>query len=87
MSKGLLYLLINIIPPFIGIIGPGIGSLIGGKTTSGVWQLVLWYGGAILGSLLSWTGIGLILYAAMPAAWIWGLIDGLDMNRTITEKL
>jgi len=88
MSKGLLYLLVNIIPPFLGgLVGPGIGSLIGGKTNSGIWQLVLWYGGLVLGSLLSWTGIGIVLYLAMPAAWIWALIDGLDMNKTMTEKL
>ncbi len=82
MSKGLFYLLLNIVPPLLGgLVGPGIGSLIGGKTTSGIWQLVLWYGGLILGMWL------LFPFLAMIAAWIWALIDGLEMNKTITEKM
>ncbi|MCP4229120.1 MAG: hypothetical protein GY771_03095 [bacterium] len=88
MSKGLFYMLLNIVPPLLGgIVGPGIGSLLGDKKTSGIWQLVLWYAGLILGTLLSWTGIGIVLYLAMPAAWVWALIDGLEMNKTITEKM
>jgi hypothetical protein len=88
MSKGLFYLLLNIVPPLLGgIVGPGIGSLVGGKTTSGIWQLVLWYGGLVLGSTSFLVGITFFFYLAMPAAWIWALIDGIEMNKTITEKM
>jgi len=34
------------------IIMPGLGTLIGGKVKEGVWQLVLLFGGAVIGILL-----------------------------------
>jgi len=53
---------------------PGIGSLIGGKTTAGVWQLILF----LLGIPLSFVIIGIPMVAA---AWIWGLVTGIQILR------
>lgn len=54
------------------LILPGLGSIIGGKTKTGVWQIVLFAVGVVLSLIL--VGIPLII-----AAWIWGLITGIQM--------
>jgi TM2 domain-containing membrane protein YozV len=68
ISQGLaiVCLLLNI------IIMPGIGTLIGGKTREGVWQLVLFWIGIIL--LIILVGIPLIIIS-----WIWALISGIKL--------
>lgn len=54
------------------IILPGLGSLIGGKTKEGIWQLVL----AIVGIILSWVLIGIPI---IIAAWVWGIVTGIKL--------
>ncbi len=54
------------------IVLPGLGSLIGGKTRDGVWQLVLF----IVGIPLCLVLIG---FPMMLAAWIWGIVTGVRM--------
>ncbi|MAH07950.1 hypothetical protein CMI38_06910 [Candidatus Pacearchaeota archaeon] len=51
---------------------PGLGSLIGGKTKAGIWQLIL----AVIGGLLSIILIGIPI---LIAAWIWGLVTGINL--------
>jgi len=51
---------------------PGLGSLIGGKTKAGIWQLIL----AVIGGLLSIILIGIPI---LVAAWIWGLVTGINL--------
>lgn len=54
----------------------GVGSLVGGRTTEGIWQLVM----LGVGFLLIFTIVGIIL--AIPlfiASWIWGLVTGIQM--------
>jgi predicted RNA-binding Zn-ribbon protein involved in translation (DUF1610 family) len=53
---------------------PGLGSLLGGKKTSGVWQLGLFWGGVAT----SWLLIGL---PAMAVAYVWAFIDGLKLLK------
>jgi len=52
------------------LILPGLGSLIGGRTKAGVWQLVLLLIGLPLSLIL--VGIPIII-----AAWIWGIVTGI----------
>ena len=66
------------------LILPGLGSLIGGKTKQGVWQIALVVGSLALGFLLTLTifgaiiGIPLIVGGPM-AGWIWSLVTGIQM--------
>lgn len=57
---------------------PGIGSLIGGKTKTGIWQLVLAVIGILLSMTLSLTLLGLPI---LLVAWIWGIITGIEILR------
>ena len=68
LSKGIavLALLLNI------LILPGLGTLIGGRISTGIWQIVL----AIIGAFLSIIIIGIPI---LIAAWIWGLVSGIKM--------
>jgi len=54
------------------LIIPGLGSLIGGRTRAGVWQLVL----AVVGFILSFILIGVPI---LIAAWIWGIVTGIRL--------
>lgn len=56
------------------LILPGLGSLIGGKKKEGIWQLVL----ALVGIPLSLVLIGIPM---IIAAWIWGLVTGIQMIK------
>jgi len=56
------------------LILPGLGSLIGRKTTAGVWQLILFIVGLPLTLLL----IGIPM---MIAGWIWGIVTGVQIVR------
>ncbi len=49
---------------------PGLGSLIGKKTSAGVWQIIIF----ILGIPLAFVLIGIPM---IIAAWIWGIITGV----------
>ncbi|MCD6464633.1 hypothetical protein J7L02_03885 [Candidatus Woesearchaeota archaeon] len=53
---------------------PGLGSLIGGRTTEGVIQLVLF----IIGIPLCLVLIGIPLVIAM---WIWALVTGIQIIK------
>ena len=59
-------LLINI------LLIPGLGSIIGGRVSTGVVQLIL----VIVGIALSFILIGIPL---LIAAWIWALITGIQL--------
>lgn len=54
------------------VILPGLGSLIGGKTKEGIWQLVLFLVGIPLIIIL----IGIPM---MIAAWVWGIVTGVKL--------
>jgi TM2 domain-containing membrane protein YozV len=54
------------------LIIPGLGSLIAGRTKAGVWQVVL----AVVGAILSLILIGIPI---LIAAWIWGLVTGIQL--------
>lgn len=58
------------------LILPGLGTLVAGKMKIGAWQLVL----AVVGIILSFYIIGIPI---LIAAWIWGLITGIQL---IQEK-
>jgi TM2 domain-containing membrane protein YozV len=66
MSMAIIALLLNV------LILPGLGSLIGGKTKVGIWQLII----AIIGIILSIIIIGIPI---LIAAWIWGIVTGVQM--------
>jgi hypothetical protein len=56
------------------IIFPGLGTLIGGKTKTGIWQLVL----AIISLPLMLVIIGFPLFIGV---WIWGLVTGIQLIK------
>ena len=56
----------------INLIIPGIGSIIGGRVRTGLWQFVL----AIVGGVLSIILIGIPIAIA---AWIWALVTGIQL--------
>ena len=65
---------------------PGLGTIIGGKTDEGVWQIVLVVGSVIVGALLTVTIIGAIIGIPLMilgplAGWIWGLISGIQLVK------
>ena len=60
------------------LILPGLGSLIGGRTTEGVIQLVLF----IVGIPLSFVLIGIPLVIAM---WIWALVTSVQIIKEAEE--
>lgn len=66
MGLAIVALILNI------LILPGLGSLIGGKTKEGIWQLVL----AIVGIVLSIIIIGIPI---IIAAWVWGIVTGVRL--------
>ncbi len=68
------------------LILPGLGTLIGGRTREGVWQLVLLIGGLIIGFLLTITIVGAIIgipimIAGPLGAWIWGIVSGVRIVK------
>lgn len=65
-STAVLGLILNI------LVLPGLGSLIGGKTTAGVLQLVLF----LVGIPLAFVIVGIPLMFGM---WVWALITGIQM--------
>ena len=65
-STALAGLLLNVI--FL----PGLGSLIGGKTSAGVFQLLMF----LLGIPLCFVVIG---FPMVVGSWIWGLVTGVNM--------
>jgi hypothetical protein len=64
------------------LIIPGLGSLIGKKTKQGLWQIILLFGGIILGlvllSLKIMPGIALMIIGPV-IAWIWGIVTGVNL--------
>lgn len=68
------------------IILPGLGSIIGGRIKTGIWQLVLFVIGcfiALIGIPLSLIliGIPMVICGALLAfaIWIWGIVTGVQM--------
>lgn len=75
---------IAIVALVINIIFPGLGSLIGGKTKEGIWQLILLFGSFFIGILIMLTIVefiigGLLIIFGPLAAWIWGIITGAQL--------
>ncbi len=66
LSLAIVALILNV------IILPGLGSLIGGKTKEGIWQLVLFLIGAVL--FLFYVGIPILI-----AAYVWGIVTGIKL--------
>jgi len=58
----------------LNILLPGVGSLIGGKTKEGMWQLIL----AILSVPLMIFGVGFLVYLI---ALVWGIVTGAQMIK------
>ena len=56
------------------LIIPGLGSIIGGRTGTGVKQLVL----AIIGAIFTFVFIGIPI---LIAAWIWGIVTGIQLIK------
>ncbi len=54
---------------------PGLGSIIGGRTKVGIWQLVLF----VVGIPLAFVIIGIPLMIAM---WIWALVTGIEIIQS-----
>ncbi|MEK6757824.1 MAG: hypothetical protein AABX88_01725 [Nanoarchaeota archaeon] len=71
------------------LILPGLGSLIGGKTKEGIWQLVLLIGGlftgilfiigivSIIGLLI---GVPILIFGPV-SSWIWGIVTGVQLIK------
>ena len=77
---------IAIIALILNIFIPGLGSLIAGKTNTGISQLILCYGGFVIGILLTltfiWAIIGIPLMIIAPiSAWIWGMVTGAELIK------
>ena len=69
-STALVGLLVNALCP-----PPGIGSLIGGKTSAGVFQILLF----VVGLAFCFTVVGLPVGVPMVfGSWIWGLVTGVN---------
>lgn len=54
---------------------PGLGSIIGGEKKRGTYQIIMWAVGMLLSLVL--IGIPLVF-----AAWIWGIITGVNMLKS-----
>ena len=104
-TLALFVLLANIIP-----IAPGVGTILYGTLTegldedtkrkaliNGIIQLSLWFGGFILGSIISAVlsavtfGLGaccglLVLVAAPLGGWIWAIVDGIRYYKELTTE-
>ncbi len=64
--------IISVILNFLVI--PGLGSLVGGKTKPGIWQIILFLIGAI-GTYFFYNLFGIIVLIA----WVWGVVTGIKM--------
>ena len=77
-SMAIVGLILNI------VILPGLGSLINNRIKEGVWQIVLFVGGLIIGFLLTITFYGAIIgipimILAPIAGWIWSIVTGVQL--------
>ncbi|MBD3252548.1 hypothetical protein GF386_02355 [Candidatus Pacearchaeota archaeon] len=66
------------------LILPGLGTLIGGKTKDGTYQLIIFLGSFLIGFLLTVTIIGAVIGIPLIiigpiAAWIWGIVSGVQL--------
>ncbi len=69
MALAVIGLLVNI------LLLPGLGSIIAGRTKTGLWQLLL----MVLGVVFTLTIIGAIIgIPLMIIAWIWGIVTGVQ---------
>jgi len=83
MAKKDTSMVIAIIGLVLNLLIPGLGSLVGGKTKVGIWQLVLY----ILGAVLSLTFVLAIVGGPLTViAWIWGIVTGVQMIMEASKK-
>ena len=68
----------KIIALVANIVVPGVGSLIAGKKTKGIIQLVVGVFGWLLVILLGWLIIGLIGIPMMIGVWLWAVIESVQ---------
>ncbi len=62
----------------INVILPGLGSIIAGRTKTGLWQLLL----MVLGIVFTLTVIGAIIgIPLIVVAWVWGIITGVQVVK------
>ncbi len=82
-TKAIVGLILNI----IGFVG--VGSLIGGRTKAGIWQIVLWvlsivfiFGG-VFATVISpaFLVLPLLGWLVYLAAWVWALVTGIQMLK------
>jgi len=66
-SNGVLVLILN-------LFFPGVGTLVAGKKTTGIWQLVLWLVSIPLYIIL----VGFFLHLAV---WIWALVTSIQVLK------
>jgi len=72
------------------LILPGLGTLIGGRTREGVWQIVLVIGSIFVGLLFTITIIGAIIGIPLMifgpiAGWIWSLVSGIQLVQEASK--
>jgi len=68
MGLAIIGLILNIFP------FPGIGSMVAGKTKTGIWQFALAIIGAIVWLVYSGIGFTLVLIA-----FVWGIVTGIKL--------
>ncbi len=57
---------------------PGLGSIIAGRTKTGLWQLLL----MVLGIVFTLTVIGAIIgIPLIVVSWIWGIVTGVQVVK------
>lgn len=78
-SMSILALILNI------VILPGLGSIVGGKTVNGVWQIILYLSGLLIGLCLlfnSFSSLGIFFLIVLPlTGWVWGIVTGISLVR------
>ncbi|MBS3146023.1 hypothetical protein J4414_04445 [Candidatus Woesearchaeota archaeon] len=56
------------------LVFPGLGTIIGGRTTEGIYQIVLFIAGIALSFIL--VGIPIVI-----GVWIWALVSGIQLIK------
>jgi TM2 domain-containing membrane protein YozV len=57
---------------------PGLGTVIGGRTQTGIWQMIV----LILGLLISLWGTGFLGILIMLVSWVWALVSSIRILQS-----